>query len=153
MHVVHKKYQWIIRLYYCVSPYLHVDTYLYFFGSFVYPDWFQCEFGSSFLPQCVSGTGSREPTNLNFHMKNILYVGTLAKIIPTYSYKILHEGFGIQVYLIIFAYFLNCSWIPISIPNTDLDPDPGESNHQWGSIRIRIHNTAFWEECSFMYSF
>jgi hypothetical protein len=35
------------------------------------------------------------------------------------------------------------SWIRIwiRIPKTDQGPDPGEQN-QWGSVRVRIRNTA-----------
>jgi hypothetical protein len=63
----------------------------FIFLSVVDPQWFQCESGSSCLPQC--GSGFREPKTmririlvrfcLNFYMKNILYVGNRSYNLPT----------------------------------------------------------------------
>ncbi len=55
------------------------------FTSVVDPHWFHCGSGASFLSQCGSRSGSKEPTNadpdpsqsqkVNFYIKNVLKVG------------------------------------------------------------------------------
>jgi hypothetical protein len=78
---------------------------------------FQCGSGSSFLPRCVSRSGSRDPNQCGSgcwsDSKNKLFLGNMSLNIHTVRwYKIQVEGL----------------WIRIRIPNTDPDPKPWEED-------------------------
>jgi hypothetical protein len=73
-----------------------------------------------------------------FLQKNILLIGNGSKSIPTKVQKPLK---GSKPGLFVNFCRFQCSWIRISIPNTDLDP--GQPFYQCGPMRIRIHNTGY----------